>query len=107
MYRSCVFVNQTKYMLLTHKEGQNRNINTDNRTSENAAKFEYLVATLTNQNSVHEDIKSKLPFGNACYHSVQNVLFSARRLFLSSVSNIFPSDKLFETYARVEVPIRE
>lgn len=82
-------MNQTKYMLQTHQQGQNRNINTANRTSENAAKFECLVTTLTNQSSVYEDIKSKLPLGNACYHSVQNVLLSASCLFLSSVS-IFP-----------------
>jgi hypothetical protein len=109
MYRFRVFVNQTKDMLLTHQQGQNRNINTANRASENAAEFKCLVKTLTNQNSVHEDTKSKLlvPLGNACYHSVQNVLFSASCLFLSSVSNIFSSDKYFESYARVEVPIRE
>jgi len=63
MYRSGVFVNQTKYMLLTHQQGQNRNINTANRNSENAAEFKYLVTTLTNQNSVHEDMESKLPLG--------------------------------------------
>jgi hypothetical protein len=28
---------------------------------------------LTNQNSVQEEIKSRLKSGNACYHSVQNV----------------------------------
>jgi len=100
-------VNETKYMLLTHQQGQNRNINTANRTSENVAEFKCLVTTLKNQNSVQEDIKSKLPLGNACYHSVQNVLFSASCLFLSSVSNIFSSDKYFESYARVEVPNRE
>lgn len=100
-------MNETKYMLLTHQQGQNRNINTANRTSENVAEFKCLVTTLKNQNSVQEDIKSKLPLGNACYHSVQNVLFSASCLFLSSVSNIFSSDKYFESYARVEVPNRE
>lgn len=107
MYRSGVFVNQTKYTLLTHQQGQNRNINTANRTSENAAEFKCLVTTLTNQNSVQENMESKLLLGNACCHSVQNVLFSASCLFLSSVSNIFSSDKYFESYARVEVPIRE
>ena len=32
--------------------------------------------TLTNQNSILEEIKSRLKLGNACYHSVQNLLFS-------------------------------
>jgi hypothetical protein len=38
--------------------------------------LKYLVTTLTNQNSVHEEIKSRLKSGNACYHSVQNLLSS-------------------------------
>jgi hypothetical protein len=29
-----------------------------------------------NRNSVHEEIKSRLKSGNACYHSVQNLLSS-------------------------------
>ena len=32
--------------------------------------------TLTNQNSIPEEIKSRLKSGNACYHSVQNLLSS-------------------------------
>ena len=32
--------------------------------------------TLTNQNSIAEEIKSRLKLGNACYHSVQNLLSS-------------------------------
>ena len=30
--------------------------------------------TVTNQNSVQEEIKSRLKSGNACYHSMQNLL---------------------------------
>jgi hypothetical protein len=30
--------------------------------------------TLTNQNNIHDEIKSRLNSGNACYHSVQNLL---------------------------------
>ena len=30
--------------------------------------------TLTDQNSIQEEIKSRLKLGNACYHSVQNLL---------------------------------
>ena len=33
--------------------------------------------TLTNQNSIQEEIKSRLKLGNACYHSVQNLLSSS------------------------------
>jgi hypothetical protein len=32
--------------------------------------------TLTDQNCIHEEIKSRLNSGNACYHSVQSVLSS-------------------------------
>ena len=30
-------------------------------------------STLTSQNSIQEEIKSRLKSGNACYHSVQNL----------------------------------
>jgi len=35
--------------------------------------FKYLGTTL-NQNSIQEDFKSRSKSGNACYHSVQNLL---------------------------------
>jgi len=35
-----------------------------------------LGTTLTNQNSIAEEIKSRLRSGNACYHSVQKLLSS-------------------------------
>jgi hypothetical protein len=41
--------------------------------------FKYL-GTLTNQNTIHDKIKSRLKSGNACYHSLQNLL-SSRFLF--------------------------
>jgi len=28
-----------------------------------------------NQNSIHEEIKSRVTSGNACYHLVQNLLY--------------------------------
>ena len=39
--------------------------------------FKHLRTTLTNQNSIQEEIKSRLKLGNACYHSVQNLLSSS------------------------------
>ena len=34
----------------------------------------YLGTTLTDQNFIQEEIKSRLKLGNACYYSVQNLL---------------------------------
>jgi len=48
----------------------------DNSTFERVEEFNYLGTTLTNQNSIAEEIKSRLRLGNACYHSVQNLLSS-------------------------------
>ena len=42
--------------------------------------FKYLGTNLTNQNSILEEIKSRLRPGNACYLSVQKLL-SSRLLF--------------------------
>jgi hypothetical protein len=36
-----------------------------------------LGITLTNQNSIQEEIKSTMKSGNACYHLVQNLLSSS------------------------------
>jgi hypothetical protein len=56
--------------------GQKHSIKIANRYFENVAKLTYLGATLTNENCIHEEIKSRLNSGNACYHSVQSILSS-------------------------------
>ena len=48
----------------------------DNSTYERVEEFKYLETTLTNKNSIAEEIKSRLRSGNACYHLVQNLLSS-------------------------------
>jgi len=50
--------------------------------------FKYLGTTLTNQNSIPEEIKSRLRSGNACYHSMQNLL-SSRLLSKNLKINIY------------------
>jgi hypothetical protein len=39
--------------------------------------FKYLGTTLTNQNSIHEEIKSRLKSANACCHLLKNLLSSS------------------------------
>jgi hypothetical protein len=69
---------KTKYMVISQNQnaGHNPNIKTDNKSFERVEEFKYLGATLTNQNSIHEEIKSRLQSGNACYQLVQNLLSS-------------------------------
>jgi hypothetical protein len=45
----------------------------------------YFGKKVTNQTLVHEEIKSRLISGNACYHSVQNFLPSR---LLSKIYNV-------------------
>jgi hypothetical protein len=61
----------------------------DNSTFERVEEFKYLGTTLTKQNAIPELIKSRLKSGNACYHSVQNLL-SSRLLSKKLKINIFP-----------------
>jgi hypothetical protein len=69
---------KSKYMLLSRHQnaGQNRDIKMADRCFENVAKFRYLGTTITHRNLIQEEIKRRLNSGNACYHSVQNLLSS-------------------------------
>jgi len=49
----------------------------DNSSFERMEEFKYLGTTSTTQNSIQEEIKSRLRSRNACYHSVQNFLSSS------------------------------
>jgi hypothetical protein len=71
-----VSAEKTMYMIMSRypNSGQNQKIRIPNASFEKVAKFKYLGTTLTNQNDIREEIKSRLNSGNACYYSVQNLL---------------------------------
>jgi len=73
-----VNADKTKYMVMPRDQnaGRNRSVRIDNSTFERVEEFKYSGTTLTNQNSIPEEIKSRLRSGNTCYHSVQNLLSS-------------------------------
>ena len=57
--------------------GRTHSMKTDNSSFERVDESKYLGTTLTNQNLIQEEIKSRLKSGNACYHLVQNLLSSS------------------------------
>jgi hypothetical protein len=74
-----VIAEKTKYMVMSRDQnaGQNGYIQIGNESFETVEHFKHLGTTLTNQNSIHAEIKSRLKSGNPCYHSVQNLLSSS------------------------------
>ena len=68
----------TKYMVVSPDQNAgSHNIKIDNSSFERVEHFKYLEIILTDQNSIQEEIKSRLKSGNAYYHSVKNILSSS------------------------------
>jgi hypothetical protein len=64
-------------MLLSHHQNAGQKaIKMANRSLENVAQFKYLGMTVTDQNLIQVEIKSKLNLDYAYYHSVQNLVSS-------------------------------
>jgi len=74
-----VNADKTKYIVMSRDQdaGRSHNIKIDNSSFERMEVFKYLGTTLINQNSIQEEIKSRMKSGYACYHSVQNILSSS------------------------------
>jgi len=53
--------------------GKNYNIKTSKKPSARVEQLKYLGTTLTNRNSILEELKSRMNSGNLCYHSVPNL----------------------------------
>ena len=66
-------------MLMSREQtaGLSHTMKADNNSIERVEEFKYLGMTLTNQNSIQEEIKSRWKVGNACYPSVLNLLSSS------------------------------
>ena len=56
--------------------GRSHSIKIDNSSFERMEEIKYLRTIFVNQNYIQEEIKSRFQSGNACYHSVQNLLSS-------------------------------
>ena len=56
--------------------GRGYSVKIDNSSIERVEDFKYLGTTITDQNSIQEEIESRFKSGNACYYSVQNLLSS-------------------------------
>jgi len=74
-----VNAHKTKYMTVSRDQNAERihSMNMDNSSIERVEEFKYLGTTVTNQNSLQEEIRRRLKLGNACYYSVQNLLSSS------------------------------
>jgi hypothetical protein len=92
-----VIAGKAKYMVMSRDQNVERshNIKADNNSFERVEQFKYLGTTLKNQNSIQEEIKSRLKSGTACYHSVQNPLSS----------NLLSTTTKTETYITIILPV--
>jgi hypothetical protein len=73
-----VNADKTKYTVMSRDQtaGRCHSMKTDCSSFEMVEEFKYFGTTLANQHTIQEEIICRLKSGNACYHSVQNLLCS-------------------------------
>jgi hypothetical protein len=96
-----VNADKSKYMVMSRvrNAGRDDSVKIDNSSIERVEEFKYLGTMLTDQNFIHEGIKSRVNLGNACYHSVQNLLSS--RLQFKNLILLYIELKFFRVFILV------
>jgi hypothetical protein len=64
-------------MVMSRDQNAEQSVNIDNSSIGRVEEFKHFGTTLTVQNYIQGEIKSKLQSGNACCNSVQNILSSS------------------------------
>ena len=92
-----VNADRTKYMVMSRdqKAGPSHSWKIDNSSLARVEEFKYYGTTLKNQNSIQEEIKSRLNSGTACFHSVQNLLSSS----------LLPKNLKIKIYRTIILPV--
>ena len=72
-----VNADKTKDIIMSRDQnaGRSHSTKTDNSSIERMEEFSYLGTVLTNQNSIQEEIKSRLKLGNACRFDAEFFIF--------------------------------
>ena len=84
-----VNADKTKYMVMSWDQNARPShyMKTENTSFERVEELKYLGTNLTSQNSMQEEIKSRLKSGNASYYSVQNLLSSSLLSTYTKIKN--------------------
>ena len=92
-----VNAHKTKYMTVSRDQnaGRTHSMKVDKSSIGRVEDFKFLGTTLTNLNSIQEEIKSRLKSGNACYYLVQNLLSS----------RLLPKNLKIKIYRTIILPV--